>query len=69
MYRSIWGFVYLNSRIAAVFIDRRDVTSCIFQRAEHKEGRGSTMTEETQNSTPTSPQKVAYYLFEMIQLG
>jgi len=41
-------------------MDGRDVTSCIFQRAENKEGREGTKTEETQNSFPLLPPKMSY---------
>jgi hypothetical protein len=44
------GLLELNSKITAVFVDEGDVTSRLFQPSDKKEGRESTMTEETQSS-------------------
>jgi len=60
MYRPTWGFLELNSRIKAIFVDGRDVKICLFQRAEHKESRESTMTEDTLNSLPPTHQKKSH---------
>jgi hypothetical protein len=56
MQRALW-FEKVTSNITTVFIDHKDATCDLFQQGD-KEGRESTLAEETQYS-----REVSYYLF------